>query len=352
MDEQQQTMQFEHWFAELPRAYGEPVNQGQIKDLTDDFKVVEEISFEPSNEGDHVFLRIRKRDLNTTEVARKIARIANLRLVDVGYAGKKDRHAVTDQWFSVHLPGTREVDWTELTTDRIEVLEIRRHARKLRVGAINSNTFTLVIRNFTGDLAQFAERVEQIRQEGVPNYYGEQRFGFRGGNISQALEMFSGGRAPRSREVRSIIISAARSYLFNEILAARVGNQSWNQAVEGDVLMLDGSGSFFHPERLDEEVVQRVATRQIHPTGALWGRGSLAVEAECAALEQEIIAAHPRLSSGLEKLGLNQERRALRVNVRDLQWSAQEDNTLELRFALPSGSYATVVVRELLTELS
>ena len=340
-------MDYANWSRTLPYAGGTPPGSGLIKAQPEDFVVDEKLSFDLADEGDHVFLHIRKRDLNTDEVARKIVRLAGVKPFDLGYAGKKDRRAVTEQWFSVHLPGRREVDWTPLNSDRIEVIEQRRHVRKLRVGALAGNTFHLVVRQIDGDRALLEARLQQIQREGVPNYFGAQRFGFQAHNLVQAMAMFTTGEMPRAQNLRGLLVSAARSFLFNEILARRVAARTWNQLLDGDVLMLDGSASFFQPDPADPALAERLATFDVHPSGALWGDGAEVVTGACRALEQAVIGAHPVFAAGLAGLGMGQARRALRLRVRDLTWTWADAHTLHLALTLPAGSYATAVLREL-----
>lgn len=343
-------MDYTNWYRTLPHAGGTPPCSGLIKSQPEDFVVDEKLSFDLADEGDHVFLHIRKRDLNTDEVARKIVRLAGVKPFDLGYAGKKDRRAVTEQWFSVHLPGRREVDWTPLNSDRIEVLEQRRHVRKLRIGALSGNTFHLVVRQIDGDRESLEARLQEIQRTGVPNYFGAQRFGLQANNLVQAVEMFTTGELPHAQNLRGLLVSAARSFLFNEILARRVAAHTWNQWLDGEVLMLDGSASFFRPDPADPALAERLSTFDVHPSGALWGTGPSLVEGACCELEQSVIDAHPVFAEGLAGLGLRQERRALRLGVKDLSWIWRDDHTLYLVLTLPAGSYATAVLRELYGE--
>jgi tRNA pseudouridine13 synthase len=286
---------------------------------------------------------IEKTDENTDYVARQLAKFAGVRQRDVSYAGLKDRHAVTTQWFSVWLPRAAEPDWQAFSTDNIKVLHTIRHARKLRRGVLSGNSFKLLIRDWQGDKAQTEQQLEAIKANGIANYYGEQRFGHAGHNINKALALFQGAKV--GREQRSIYLSAARSYLFNQILAERVLAKTWNQAQAGDYYVFDLGHSFFKTEQVDEDIVRRVAAKEIHPTGILWGKG----KAELSAIEQTVIAANQDLTDGLIANGLEQDRRALRINVADLQWQFMNDDCLSLSFTLPAGSYATSVLREIIS---
>ncbi len=225
-----QTIEIPVW----PYVYGSPSGTGIIRSLPEDFIVKENLAFEPSGEGEHAFLQIEKTGENTEYVARQLARFANVRPRDVGFAGLKDRHAVTTQWFSVWLPGKADPDWTQFETDSIKVLHAVRHARKLKRGVLSGNSFKLIIRDWQGDKDKTIRQLEAMKANGMANYYGFQRFGHEGQNVNKALAMFSGVKA--GREQRSLYLSAARSYLFNRILACRVSGDIWNQAVAGDIL--------------------------------------------------------------------------------------------------------------------
>ena len=330
-----------------PYVYGSPSGQGIIRHHPADFQVTEQLSFEPSGDGEHVFLQIQKTGENTDYVARQLARIAGVRQRDIGYAGIKDRHAVTTQWFSVWLPGLKpDPDWSALTSEQLTILHTIRHARKLKRGVLAANHFKLRIRQWQGDRDTTLQQLERIKTQGIPNYYGEQRFGHGGQNVSKALAMFQGRKT--SRDLRSLYLSAARAYLFNHLLAQRVEARNWNQAVSGEVLSFDLSHSRFHAQQIDASILARVAAYEIHPTGLLWGKGSSETTDAAFALEQAIIATYPELAQGLLDFGVALDRRALRVNVQQLCWQFTDAQTLVLDFSLPAGCYATAVLRELI----
>ncbi|HWS78313.1 MAG TPA: tRNA pseudouridine(13) synthase TruD, partial [Thermomonas sp.] len=245
------------------------------------------------------------------------------------------------------LPKKVAPDIGALQSDELRVLGHAWHARKLPRGALAGNRFALVLRHVQGEREAIETRLRAVAGQGVPNYYGEQRFGRGGGNVEQAVAMFAGRRV--RREERTMLLSAARSELFNRVLAARVAAGSWNVALEGEVWMLDGSRSVFGPEALTDDLQARLQAFDIHPTGPLWGDGELrssgmARDTELAALEGDTAA---RLRTGLERAGLNQERRALRLRPQDMGWRWRDEAVLELRFALPPGCYATTLLREL-----
>ncbi|WP_374608256.1 tRNA pseudouridine(13) synthase TruD [Thermomonas sp.] len=333
--------------SEPARAHGASVLTARIRVSAEDFFVEELPAFEASGAGEHLLLTIEKRGMNTAFAAKRIAAWAGVDESAIGQAGMKDRHAVTRQRFTVWLPKKVAPDLDALQSDDLRVLDHAWHARKLPRGALAGNRFVLVLRDVEGQRDAIDARLQAIATQGVPNYFGEQRFGRGGNNVQQAVAMFAGRRV--KREERSMLLSAARSELFNRVLAARVEAGIWNSALDGEVWMLDGSRSVFGPESLTQELQARLDAFDIHPTGPLWGEGELrsdgiAREVELGALEGDTAS---RLRTGLERAGLKQERRALRLQPSELRWQWLDDAALELRFALPPGCYATTVLREL-----
>ncbi|MGZ0076497.1 tRNA pseudouridine(13) synthase TruD [Methylomonas sp. YC3] len=330
---------------EWPYAYGGPSGTGAIKTEPEDFVVEEILSFEPEGSGEHIFLHIQKIGENTEYVARQLARHAGVRQHDVSYAGLKDRHGRTRQWFSVWLPGKADPDWSAIETDRLQVLQTVRHARKLKRGVLAGNRFTLLIRNWTGDQELAEKQLQHVKAQGYPNYFGPQRFGHHGQNIQRALAMFAGAKV--KREQRSLYLSAARSYLFNLILARRVEQANWQRAISGDVFKLDGSNSCFTGDTNDASLSARVEQGDIHPTGIMWGRGCKTATAEAGAIESAVIAANASVADRLLAFDLEADRRALRSLPQDMEWQWL-DNQLKLSFNLPAGSYATALLREII----
>ena len=325
-------------------ALGIPTCLGTIRATPEDFRVDEVLGFEPDGDGEHACLHIRKRGANTADVAQQLARLAGVRPMDVSYAGLKDRHAVTTQWFSVYLGNRPEPQWDQLESEAVQILTATRHGRKLRRGTLKGNRFTLRIRDLTGDATDLEQRLQSIATQGVPNYFGEQRFGY--DNLTRAAALFEGRIKVKDRNKRGLYLSAARSAIFNHLLSQRVAAGTWNRAQDGDVMMLDGSHSVFAVDRVDDEIIRRVHEQDIHPSGPLWGRGELRSEGQVKVLEQQCAQDYALFCDGLERAGMKQERRALRLPVRELTWRREEAG-MELEFFLPAGSYATVVLREL-----
>jgi len=331
----------------LPRAHGEAVLSARIRSVPEDFRVEEVDAFEASGSGEHLLLAIEKRGMNTAFAARRIAEWAGVPESAIGYAGLKDRHAVTRQRFSVHLPKKVAPDLAALASPDLRVLDAQWHSRKLPRGALAGNRFVLLLRDVQGARATIEQRLQAIAARGVPNYFGEQRFGRGGDNVANALAMF-GGRRER-RDQRTLLLSAARSELFNRVLAARVSDGSWDRALEGEIWMLDGSRSVFGPEPWTDELARRLAAFDIHPTGPLWGTGALRSTDAAHVLETAALADAESLAlrAGLERAGLRQERRSLRLRPGELAREWPEPEQLRLRFTLPAGCYATTVLAEL-----
>jgi len=329
-----------------PRAHGDVLATAAIRTVNDDFRVTEFLSFSPSGSGEHDWLWIEKDGANTAWLANELARHAGVRPVDAGYAGLKDRHAVTRQWFSVRRRSASGTDWSTFERDGISILEITRHDRKLKRGAHDGNRFRIAIRGrgFAGAGAGIGSRLAAIGRAGVPNYFGPQRFGIDAGNLDLAAALFDGARLRRSK--RGFAISAARALLFNRILAYRVADGSWSTVLPGDLANLDGSGSVFAVDAADDELERRAAALDIHPSGTLWGRGAPLTRGAVARLEMAATGTDVRFRSGLESLDVAASSRPLRLRVSSLSHEL-DDDTLWLEFTLPKGGFATSVIREL-----
>lgn len=329
----------------LPRAYGEAVLKGKYRSCPEDFIVEEINAFEAHGEGEHLLLTIEKRGLNTAFVAKELSKWAGISEMGIGYAGLKDRHAVTRQRFTVHLPKKIAPDFDALNIDGVKLLECQWHHRKLPRGALAGNRFTLTLCDIDGEKTAIESRLEKIRDYGLPNYFGEQRFGRERANVGMALKMFAGDRV--KREQRSIYLSAARSEIFNAVLASRILNKNWLSALDGEVWMINGSHSIFGPETFTDELRTRLENLAIHPTGPMWGKGELRTMAEVADAELAAANAHQELCRGLEAADMKQERRSLRIQVSDLNWNWLQNDQLQCRFSLPPGAYATELLAEL-----
>lgn len=323
------------WPPNWPNAWPCTGAKGTLKSVPDDFKVNEEALVEPCGEGEHIWLRVEKTGANTAWIASRIAEIAGVREMDVGYAGLKDRHAVTQQWFSIYLPPNKIVgngpDFSLLNSDESRLLLQTRHSKKLRPGELKANHFEIRIRDVEGDQGKINDNLEHLRQDGYPNYFGLQRFGHDGGNIPQGIAMLRREIRVRNRKKKGLYLSSIRSMIFNEVLANRVRAGNWNQVLPGDCLSDAGL-----------------------PTGPLWGRGRSAASEQALDIEQAALVHFDDILDALEHAGLSQERRSLVVKPERLEWQwelpeAGERPSLRVRFSLSAGYYATSLLAEVMT---
>ncbi len=360
-------------FTKLAYAYGTPIFRGLLKTKPEDFVVEEVISYELSGEGEHLWCWVEKCGQNTDWVAGALAKWAQTSKRNIGYAGKKDRNAVTRQWFSVNLPGKPDPKAEELSVPGVKILKMKRHSRKLQRGGLTGNRFQILIRNLTDlsgrslDFNQaqilFEKRIDLIISNGLPNYFGSQRFGKHGNNLVEGdklMEQVLANKADSQKTRRrrpdnkqGMYLSALRSWMFNEILSKRIDSGDWSRAILGDVLLINGANKWFVVEE-DEDIEglhTRVRTGELQPSGALLGDGELASRHGARQIESQIKSNHSRWISGLERLRVKQDRRALRVIPTELSWGLRKDDSellLDLSFFLPSGSFATMLLRELI----
>jgi tRNA pseudouridine13 synthase len=326
----------------LPRAYKGRLITADLRTISSDFRVTEVLSFPLSGSGEHLFIYVEKQDCNTDWVIRQLCKTLNLTTKHIGYAGKKDRHSISRQWFSLHLPG-KDIDINDINCDAFKVIESARHNKKLRVGSLAENQFKIILRNVS---APFDPNIiEQIKYNGVPNYFGMQRFGINGANLDKAELLLKGEIKIKNRNKRGITISSARSFLFNLMLAERIKQQNWNVPIGGDCLMLDGSRSFFHCQQPQHNDIERVSSGDAHVSGFLVGKQDSETTGGANDVEQVVSNAYESWISGLKKLNLDSARRAFRVIPRQLEVKLVDDKIL-LEFSLSKGCYATSVIRE------
>jgi tRNA pseudouridine13 synthase len=327
--------------------YGEPQTTGDLRSCESDFKVFEQLPFSPCGEGEHLLIHIRKTGLNTVFVAKQLAKYFAVKENLVTYAGLKDRFAITEQWFGVHVPGKQQYDLSTLSIDGLEVLTYARHNKKLRIGALSGNRFEITLRNVS-DINEVIRRWHAVNEYGVPNYFGEQRFGIDGGNIERAAALFSGQKV-KDKKKRGIYLSAARSLLFNHIVSQRISGNVFDKIQTGDVLMLAGTQSVFPLETIDDVIEQRFIEKDVDITAPLWGAGQLMTLEEPLKLEESISEKHTDFCEGLATFGLKQERRRIRLSLENGAIESKEsDNTIILKFTLAAGCFATTILRELL----
>ena len=337
-----------HWLTaalDPPRAHGAPLARGILRTDPEDFIVEEDLGFTASGAGQHVLLKVRKRNANTQWVARELAKLCGCHPRDIGYAGLKDRRAIAVQWFTVPKSRLALEAWREVRHPEFDVLEADAHSRKLPRGALAGNRFIIRVRDTNIGETELTTRIAEISRLGVPNYFGPQRFGHSGANLARVAD---GLRALRSHE-RGFVLSAARSLVFNAVLAVRVRDSSWDRLESGDIANLDGRGSIFPVDALDQTLTDRAAQLDIHPTGSLWGRGDPPSKQRILDLETRTATDFPQPCALTAEAGMDQERRSLRLAVRELNWQRDPDaNSLVIRFRLTRGSFATTVLRELI----
>ncbi|WP_173636275.1 tRNA pseudouridine(13) synthase TruD [Paramixta manurensis] len=335
--------------ANLEWLYGKPAATGKLKANPEDFVVVEDLGYAADGEGEHLLVRLRKNGCNTRFVADALAKFAGIHAREVSFAGMKDRHAVTEQTFCLRLAGKDAPDFSAFALEGCEVLETARHRRKLRTGALAGNAFKLILRQID-DRAEVEHRLEKISHGGVPNYFGEQRFGRGGNNLIQAQRWANNEITVRERSKRSFLLSAARSALFNQVVSDRLAQPDGLMQVRvGDALQLTGRGSWFVADQAEREALQqRVEQHELRITAPLPGRGEWGSRDQALCFEQQALASEADLIALLERERVDAARRAMLVVPRDLHWNWWDDVTLELSFWLPAGSFATSLVRELL----
>ncbi|MAF75981.1 tRNA pseudouridine(13) synthase TruD [uncultured Psychrobacter sp.] len=369
--------------SDLPQPMTPPIKQALYKAKPEDFVVNERLEVDFTGEGEHLWLHIKKSGINTAYLAKLLSEWADIPLRDVGYSGLKDRQALTTQWFSLRLPKKQKPDSDFAPVDikeheTVKIIAEHWHNKKLNRGTHNANQFVITLRDIEfakdqtlGDKSSVEQHLQTISETGVPNYFGPQRFGFGGNNIREALNLFArplkstssakkkNKRKSAVREQNSMELSAARSLIFNQILAARVQDGSWNTGLNGEVFNLNGSGSIFASEHMDETLQARLASGDIHPTAVMWGAGNDKVAGDAAELENTVVqqdALLAALATGLEQREVKAQRRALRLPVEDLSWRWADkqdgEQTLVLSFKLTTGSFATSVLASVVEHLT
>ncbi len=328
-----------NWRLDWPTSHGR-VGRAQLKSAPEDFRVEEVLAVSEliPGEGEHLCLCLQKKGDNTEFVARQLARMAGCRGFDVGFCGLKDRHAVTIQWFSLYRPGMEasDADFIREVALHWRVVASARAPRKLRRGEHSANRFTIVLRNVEGPKAEIDEALNRLGEQGAPNYFGPQRFGHDGGNLDRALKVDPtqlnrragrakrGARGGRDGSKNVLYFSAARSWLFNEVLAARVSDGSWATCLPGEP-----------------------AEGATGPTGPMWGDGGTTATDGQETLERDVVKQWPELERLFAATRMQPERRPLVVQPQELGWEWQGGDTLEIRFVLPPGQYATTMLGDI-----
>jgi tRNA pseudouridine13 synthase len=337
----------------VPRGTSAGFFSGRYKESPEDFVVEELPAYEPAGRGDHVWMWIEKRGLSTLDLLHDLSRLLDRDEREFGIAGLKDAQAVSRQWVSLEHVDPRQCEG--LTGERFAVQRVVPHGNKIRMGHLRGNRFHVVLRGTRPeDLARAQQALAEIVRLGVPNYFGEQRFGKRGANLQKGLDILRGNArafaARMPRRVFGLVISAVQSDVFNRVVAAR--RTALDQLMDGDLAFLHKNGSVF-PVAVAAAEQRRAVAFEISPSGPMPGPEMPLPQGEPLAIEQRALAeldVAPEAFVGLPfRLGRG-ERRPLRVPVGDAEAAAVEGGGLRLSFSLPRGAYATAVLRELLDE--
>ena len=320
-----------------------PKQTALLKAECADFVVKEQLGYDMSGDGEFVAVKVRKTDCNTLFVGEQLAKFAGISARNMSYAGLKDRKAVTEQWFSLQMPGQPTPDFSQFSLEGVEILEVTRHQRKIRIGSLQGNHFEILLRN-AEETDELKVRLDFLAKNGFPNYFTEQRFGRDGNNLTQALRWANGEIKVKDRHKRSFYLSAARSEIFNLILSKRMELNLAQQILVGDVLQLNGSHSWFVVDESEDlvQLQQRLAQQDVLLTAPLIGEE----EKSAVDFENEIFAQHQALFPLMRQERMKAARRPILMQPQQFQWQF-EPNGLRLQFDLPAGSYATALIREL-----
>ena len=320
-----------------------PKQTALLKAECADFVVKEQLGYDMSGDGEFVAVKVRKTDCNTLFVGEQLAKFAGISARNMSYAGLKDRKAVTEQWFSLQMPGQPTPDFSQFSLDGVEILDVTRHQRKIRIGSLQGNHFEILLRN-AEETDELKVRLDFLAKNGFPNYFTEQRFGRDGNNLTQALRWANGEIKVKDRNKRSFYLSAARSEIFNLIVSKRMELNLAQQILVGDVLQLNGSHSWFVVDESEDlaQLQQRLAQQDVLLTAPLIGEE----EKSAVDFEHEIFAQHQALFALMRQERMKAARRPILMHPQYFQWQF-ELNGLRLQFALPAGSYATALIREL-----
>lgn len=343
-----------------PFAYllGKPTAQAKVKAQAKDFQVIENLGFDFSGEGEHFMVKIRKEGENTAYVANELAKACGVPSKNISWAGLKDRHAVTEQWLSVHLPKVgNEFDIVEFEAQHpaVKILETTRHNKKLRPGDLVGNAFVIRLVDVT-NIEDVEGRLEKIQSLGVPNYFGAQRFGREGNNLSEARRWGRDNVRTRNQNQRSLYLSTARSWIFNHIVSHRIEENCFNQLIDGDIVQgvsnepninnelqwVDDSNLDALQQQLDKKIVQL--------TAALAGDNALPTTGKAQELEKPILDAEPDLMKLICGNRMRHDRRSVALYAENMAWQVEGDDVV-VSFSLPSGSFATSILREVVNEI-
>lgn len=335
--------------SELIFPYGTGVITGQIKLSPQDFKVTEQLGFDLTGQGEHLFLYVEKIGLTTFQLIEKIAQYTGVAVKLIGYSGLKDKQAVTQQWLSVQLPGCKQFPQIP-DGEGYKILNQEWHDKKLRVGSHRFNDFAVTIREIEGDSRNLHDIIEQINRAGFANYFGEQRFGAKGDNVAQALRLLGNRHKSKrlNRNKKSLYLSALRSELFNQVLNLRIAQGIWSEPVAGDLFMLSGSQSIFS-QPVDGKLIQRYQAMDVHSALSLLGGGESRLQEMALAIENEVFAHNPEITQLLQGQDIKRSYRSNRAIAHNLSIELAKDATLRLKVRLERGVFLTSLLAHFMT---
>ncbi|NLS12828.1 tRNA pseudouridine(13) synthase TruD [Vibrio sp. SM6] len=329
---------------------GKPTTTAKLKVKPEHFQVREQLGYRFSGSGEHLMVHIRKTGENTSFVANELAKACGVKSKDVSWAGLKDRHAVTEQWLSVHLPNGEMPNLQGFLAQypSIDIIAMTRHHKKLRPGELLGNHFTLTLTEVS-DVEEVLARLTNIAKHGVPNYFGEQRFGRDGNNLVEARRWGRDNVRTRNANQRSLMLSTARSWIFNQVVSARIEQGCFDGFIEGDIAQMESQNELVTEATLADYQVL-LAERKAAITAPLAGDNALPTQGAALALEQPILESEPELMQLIRGNRMRHDRRAISLMPHDLSWEVAKD-AITLSFSLDAGSFATAIVRELVEEI-
>ncbi|UCD07689.1 MAG: tRNA pseudouridine(13) synthase TruD [Candidatus Aenigmatarchaeota archaeon] len=332
-----------------------PGVDGKIRERNDHFIVEEVPLYEPSGEGEHLYVNITREGMTTREIQEKLAEVFDVEVEGVGCAGMKDKYARATQTFSVGI-GKMESESLEDVEEKITenlpvtVNWLQMHTNKLRAGHLLGNRFTIKITNLKDELIVALERArviaDRIKEKGLPNFYGPQRFGLNGENVSKGFEIIQGNYSVDDKWLRRLLISSYQSYLCNRYLAKRLESKLFDKILRGDVAKKYDTGGLFEVEDPAAEQ-SRYEEKEISFTAPIYGSNMMEATGPSGEMEAEVLKEFGITIEKLSSAGANGTRRLGRVMVSDLELRGVEDG-LVVKFFLPKGAFATTVLREIM----
>ncbi|NNG01751.1 MAG: tRNA pseudouridine(13) synthase TruD [Desulfobacteraceae bacterium] len=319
---------------------------GQLKSEPEFFQVEEILPYAPCGEGEHVFVVLRRKNLNTMDVARQIQRVLGVNATDVGYGGRKDKWAVTTQTFSIRISLSVPLSDIQnaLSDLPVEILELKRHGNKLKIGHVSANRFRIIITDCVPDALERANTVAQrLKENGIPNFFGEQRFGEAYRNLDRGLALFSTRKKSRRRS-DVFLVSAVQAALFNAWLAQRMGRGEFSEMLPGDVAKKTDTGGLFTVSDV-EEARSRLHQGAIVYTGPIFGYKMMSAGETAGGIETGLLASFGMTPLDFKPLRAKGTRRPAILHIPDLAIETVGQG-LRFSFTLPSGAYATTVLRE------